>query len=135
MKKINFPQIKNLLKTYLRLFHKFSYDNFFNYFFIILIGRSGSYLLSFETLNIDESQMMANAVRLDQNGYNIFEFDGTSSGFLNSIILNWPNLFNGDVTILSTRITAVLIISIIFYVCFLYFKTEVNKNISTFSYA
>ena len=37
-------------------------------FFIILIGRSGSYLLSFETLNIDESQMMANAVRLDQNG-------------------------------------------------------------------
>ena len=113
-----FNQLKSIMITFLIIF------------FIILLGRSNSYLLGFETLNIDESQMMANAVRFHQNGYNVFEFDGTSSGFLNSIILNWPNLFSGDVTFLSTRITAIVLISLIFYFCFLYFKTEVNKKTS-----
>ena len=58
--------------------------------------------------------MMANAIRFEKNGYNIFEFDGTSSGFLNSLVLNWSNLFGLDITFLSTRITAIIIISLIF---------------------
>ena len=58
---------------------------FFTIFLFLLIARANSYLLSYEILNIDESQMMANAVRFDLNKYNIFDFDGTSSGFLNSL--------------------------------------------------
>ena len=103
---------------------------FFTIFLFILIARANSYLLSYEILNIDESQMMANAIRFDLNNYNIFEFDGTSSGFLNSLILNWPNIFGLDVTFLSTRLTAIFILSIIFYLIFLYFKNELGKFLS-----
>lgn len=99
-------------------------------FFTILISRSNSFLLGYELLNIDESQMMANAVRFQKNEYNIFEFDGTSSGFLNSLVLNWPNIFGYDVTFLSTRITAIFILSLIFYLCFLYFRFDLNRKLS-----
>ena len=103
---------------------------FFTIFLFLLIARANSYLLSYEILNIDESQMMANAVRFDLNKYNIFDFDGTSSGFLNSLVLNWPNIFGLDVTFLSTRLTAIFILSIIFYLIFLYFKNELGKFLS-----
>ena len=99
-------------------------------FLTILIGRFNKFLFGFETLNIDESQMMANAIRFEKNGYNIFEFDGTSSGFLNSLILNWPNFFGLDITFLSTRITAITIISLIFFFCYLFFRTEINKTLA-----
>ena len=99
-------------------------------FLFILIARLNSYLTGFELLNIDESQMMANAIRLHLNGYNIFEFDGTSSGFLNSLILTWPNLLGLDITFLSTRLTAILILSLVFYLSYLYFKLEVGKVLS-----
>ena len=103
---------------------------FFTIFLFLLIGRTSSFLLSYEILNVDESQMMANAIRFHLNGYNIFDFDGTSSGFLNSLILNWPNIIGLDVTFLSTRLTAVVILSLIFYLIFLYFKTELGKFLS-----
>ena len=103
---------------------------FFIIFLVILIGRSNSYLLGFELLNIDESQMMANAIRLQLNNYNIFQFDGTSSGFLNSLILTWPNLLNLDVTFLSTRITAIILISVIFYIAYLYLRLDLKKTSS-----
>ena len=103
---------------------------FFTIFLFLLIARANSYLLSYEILNIDESQMMANAIRFDLNKYNIFDFDGTSSGFLNSLVLNWPNIFGLDVTFLSTRLTAIFILSIIFYLIFLYFKNELGKFLS-----
>ena len=103
---------------------------FFTIFLFLLIARANSYLLSYEILNIDESQMMANAIRFDFNNYNIFEFDGTSSGFLNSLVLNWPNIFGLDVTFLSTRLTAIIILTIIFYLLFLYFKIELGKFLS-----
>ena len=103
---------------------------FFTIFLFLLIARANSFLLSYEILNIDESQMMANAVRFDLNKYNIFDFDGTSSGFLNSLVLNWPNIFGLDVTFLSTRLTAIFILSIIFYLIFLYFKNELGKFLS-----
>ena len=103
---------------------------FFIIFLVILIGRYNSYLLGFELLNIDESQMMANAIRLQLNNYNIFQFDGTSSGFLNSLILTWPNLLNLDVTFLSTRITAIILISAIFYIAYLYLRLDLKKTSS-----
>jgi len=74
--------------------------------------------------------MIANAIRFEKNKYNIFEFDGTSSGFLNSLVLNWPNLFGLDITFLSTRITAITIISLIFFFCYLFFRIEINKTLS-----
>ena len=97
-------------------------------FLTILIGRHNTFLIGYEILNIDESQMMANAIRLEKNGYNIFEFDGTSSGFLNSLTLNWPNLFGLDVTFLSTRITAIIIISLIFLCCYFFLEQKLTKN-------
>ena len=103
---------------------------FFTIFLFLLISRANSYLLGYEILNIDESQMMANAVRLHLNDYNVFNFDGTSSGFLNSLVLNWPNLLGLDVTFLSTRLTSILILSLIFYLIFLYFRTELSKFLS-----
>ena len=103
---------------------------FFIIFLVILIGRYNSYLLGFELLNIDESQMMANAIRLQLNNYNIFQFDGTSSGFLNSLILTWPSLLNLDVTFLSTRITAIILISVIFYIAYLYLRLDLKKTSS-----
>ena len=61
---------------------------FFTIFSFILFARASSFLFGYELLNIDESQMIANAIRrLQLNGFNIFEFDGTSSSFLNSLIL------------------------------------------------
>ena len=103
---------------------------FFTIFSFILFARASSFLFGYELLNIDESQMMANAIRLQLNGFNIFEFDGTSSGFLNSLILTWPSLLGLDITYLSTRFTALILISLTLYFCFLYLRFEVNKLIS-----
>ena len=103
---------------------------FFTIFSFILFARASSFLFGYELLNIDESQMMANAIRLQLNGFNIFEFDGTSSGFLNSLILTWPSLLGLDITFLSTRFTALILISLTLYFCFLYLRFEVNKLIS-----
>mgnify|MGYP001288622848 FL=1 len=88
---------------------------FFTIFSFILFARASSFLFGYELLNIDESQMMANAIRLQLNGFNIFEFDGTSSGFLNSLILTWPSLLGLDITYLSTRFTALILISLTLY--------------------
>ena len=103
---------------------------FFTIFSFILFARASSFLFGYELLNIDESQMIANAIRLQLNGFNIFEFDGTSSGFLNSLILTWPSLLGLDITFLSTRLTALILISLTLYFCFLYLRFEVNKIIS-----
>jgi len=103
---------------------------FFTIFSFILFARASSFLFGYELLNIDESQMIANAIRLQLNGFNIFEFDGTSSGFLNSLILTWPSLLGLDITYLSTRFTALILISLTLYFCFLYLRFEVNKLIS-----
>ena len=103
---------------------------FFTIFSFILFARASSFLFGYELLNIDESQMIANAIRLQLNGFNIFEFDGTSSGFLNSLILTWPSLLGLDITFLSTRFTALILISLTLYFCFLYLRFEVNKLIS-----
>lgn len=100
-------------------------------FFSILLIRSNLYLLGNEILNIDESQMTANAIKLSINKFNILEFDGTSSGFLNSLILTWPDFFGLDITILTTRLTAIVVLALIFYIIFLYFNISLsNKTIA-----
>ena len=100
-------------------------------FFSILLIRSNLYLLGNEILNIDESQMTANAIKLSINKFNILEFDGTSSGFINSLILTWPDFFGLDITILTTRLTAIVVLALIFYIIFLYFNISLsNKTIA-----
>ena len=100
-------------------------------FFSILLIRSNLYLLGNEILNIDESQMTANAIKLSINKFNILELDGTSSGFLNSLILTWPDFFGLDITILTTRLTAIVVLALIFYIIFLYFNISLsNKTIA-----
>ena len=102
-------------------------------FFSILLIRSNLYLLGNEILNIDESQMTANAIKLSINKFNILEFDGTSSVFINSLILTWPDFFGLDITILTTRLTAIVVLALIFYIIFLYFNISLsNKTIFKF---
>lgn len=101
---------------------------FLLFFFLILFIRSNSSILGNEVLNIDESQMIANAIKLSLNKFNILEFDGTSSGFLNSLILTWPDFFGLDITNLTTRLTAIIILALIFFIIFLYFKKDLSNN-------
>ena len=92
--------------------------NFLLIIFIVIIGRANSSLLSYSVLNPDESQMMSNALRLINNNFKIYEFDGTTSGILNSLVLTWPSLFNFDITFFSTRLTAIVLVSFILYLTF-----------------
>ena len=101
-------------------------------FILILFGRANSYLFGFEVLNEDESQMMANAIKIYLENYNVFALDGTSSGFFNSLILTWPTFIGLDITFLTTRLTAITIISLIFYIIYLYFRIEVSRSKSIF---
>lgn len=87
-------------------------------FLFLILGRANTSLLGFEILNPDETQMMANAVGLSSRGFDITYFDGNSSGVINSLILTWPNIFNLDITFLSTRLTAILLLSVIIYFTF-----------------
>ena len=92
----------------------------------MILGRANSSLLGFEILNPDETQMIANAIGIASRDFNLFYFDGNSSGIFNSLILTWPQMLNLDITFLSTRITALLLLSIII---FLTFKIS-KKNLS-----
>ena len=60
--------------------------------FTLLLGRANSSLLGYEFLNTDEFVIGAKALRLVQNNYNLYEFDGDTSGLLNAIFLTWPNI-------------------------------------------
>ena len=100
--------------------------NFLLIIFIVIIGRANSSLLSYSVLNPDESQMMSNALRLINNNFKIYEFDGTTSGILNSLVLTWPSLFNFDITFFSTRLTAIVLVSFILYLTFKIIRHEVD---------
>ena len=109
--------------------------NFFLIIFIVILGRANSSLLSYSVLNPDESQMMSNALRLIDNNFKIYEFDGTTSGILNSLVLTWPSLFNFDITFFSTRLTAIFLISLILYLTFKIIRHEIDliKSIALIS--
>lgn len=106
-------------------------SSFFSFIFFILViflGRFDSSLLSYQILNPDESQMMANAIRLHSNNFLLHEFDGTSSGILNSLILTWPVILNLDITFLSTRFTAVILLSAIVYLTMRIISLDLDKK-------
>ena len=100
--------------------------NFFLIIFLVIFGRANSSLFSYAVLNPDESQMMSNALRLINNNLKIYEFDGTTSGILNSLVLIWPVFFDLDITFLSTRLTAIVLISLILYLTFKIIRYEVD---------
>ena len=83
-------------------------------------------------MNPDESQMMSNALRLINNNFNIYEFDGTTSGILNSLVLTWPSLLNYDVTFLSTRLSAIILVSLILYLTYKIIRHEIDLTKSIF---
>ena len=88
---------------------------FFVFLIVLIFSRSNSYLLGFQNLNPDESQMISNAISLVNKNFNIAEIDSTTSGILNSTILIWPKIFNLDITYFSARLTAIFLISYMIY--------------------
>ena len=99
-------------------------------FISLLITKSNAYLLSFENLNPDEAQMISNAIGLFNKNFNIFEFDGTTSGLLNSFILLWPLVLNLEITFLTAKLTSILLISSITYILFKIIFAQ-TKNFKT----
>ncbi len=91
---------------------------FLIFFFLIFICRANSSLLGYEFLNTDEFVIGAKALRLINNNFNFYEFDGDTSGVLNALFLVWPSLFGFDITYLSIRISAIFLISISIYIIF-----------------
>ena len=98
--------------------------------FTLLLGRANSSLLGYEFLNTDEFVIGAKALRLVQNNYNLYEFDGDTSGLLNAIFLTWPNIFNIDITYLSIRLSAILSITIILFFTFKLIHQNLGKKLS-----
>ncbi len=107
---------------------------FFIFLLLLLIGRANSFLLGFEVLNPDEVQMMANALGLVSRDFQIYEFDGNTSGVLNSLILAWPYFFKIDITFFSTRLTAISLIALSLYLAFktinIHLKTKTSLIIT-----
>ena len=99
-------------------------------FISLLIAKSNAYLLSFENLNPDEAQMISNAIGLFNKNFNIFEFDGTTSGLLNSFILLWPLILNLEITFLTAKLTSIFLISSITYILFKIIFAQ-TKNLKT----
>jgi hypothetical protein len=59
-------------------------------------------------INPDEALMAANAMLTRHGWLNWNIVDPTTSGPLNSLILAWPYLFGGDITLFSTRLTGLV---------------------------
>jgi hypothetical protein len=70
-------------------------------------------------LNPDEVQAAANALRIKEYGISWDAVDGNTVGPLNSLILGWPFFFGDDVTLSTVRLTALVLLSIIFVFTYL----------------
>jgi hypothetical protein len=104
---------------------------------IITVGRWHSIVYPIP-FNPDEVQMAANALRIQHFGWNWDAIDGTTSGPLNSLILLWPTLFGGDVTLSLSRITATFLLSSVFILLYLSLKNITDykfASIASFSLA
>tara|TARA_B100001741_G_scaffold292176_1_gene272858 strand:+ start:5062 stop:6978 length:1917 start_codon:yes stop_codon:yes gene_type:complete len=94
------------------------------------LGRANSSLLGFEILNPDETQMMANAVGIVSRNYDIAFFDGNSSGLINSLVLTLPKIFNFDISFFSTRLTAIILISLIILCSYKISRNYLSQKLS-----
>ncbi len=99
-------------------------------FLILILGRANSSLLGFEILNPDETQMMANAVGIVSRNYDIAFFDGNSSGLINSLVLTLPKIFNFDISFFSTRLTAIILISLIILCSYKISRNYLSQKLS-----
>lgn len=63
--------------------------------------------------NPDEAQAVANAMRLKHFGLSWDALDGTTVGPFNTLILCWPYLMGGDVTLSTARLTACILLVVI----------------------
>ncbi len=70
--------------------------------------------------------MGANALRILGYGANWDAMDGGTSGPLNSLVLCWPVLFGGDVTLSTVRLTAAILLSL--SVILLYYTIKVTSG-------
>ena len=93
----------------------------------LLLAKINSHLLGFQILNPDETQMMSNAIGIFNKGNAFLKFDGTTSGILNSLILGWPEIFNLDITFLSTRVTAIILLAIIILCVLKIIHSQIQK--------
>jgi hypothetical protein len=79
-------------------------------FALILANRSAFFRYQ-PSINVDEALFAANAMRSSYGWTNWGMIDPTTSGPLNSIILTWPRIFGGDITLFSGRLIATLLAS------------------------
>ena len=99
-------------------------------FIALILGRANSSLLGYEFLNTDEFVIGAKALRLIKNNFNLYEFDGDTSGLLNAIFLTWPNIFNIDITYLSIRLSAIFSVTIILFFTYKLILQNLGKKLS-----
>jgi hypothetical protein len=74
--------------------------------FVAIIGNRFQFFSYAAPLNVDEALFAANAMRSFYGWTNWGIIDPTTSGPLNSIVLTWPHIFGGDITLYSGRLTA-----------------------------
>ncbi len=103
---------------------------FFLILTVLFLGRINSSILGYEFLNTDEFVIGAKALRLIKNNFNIYEFDGDTSGILNALFLTWPDFFGLDITYLSIRLSAIIILSGILFFTFKIISYDLKKDIS-----
>ena len=95
-------------------------------FLVLIFGRIGTSLFYPGNLNPDEMQMGANALRIFNYGINLNSIDGTSSGILNSLVLCWPLIFDLNITYVSIRLSALVLIALVTFFTFKILKELSN---------
>ena len=79
---------------------------------VIVAGRWDSIIYPL-CINPDEAQAAANALRVKSFGLNWNSLDGTTVGPYNTLILCWPYLLGGDVTLSTGRLTACILLNLV----------------------
>lgn len=80
-------------------------------FLCLLISRWT--ILEFDqVINPDEALMAANAMQSHYGWLNWNFADTLTAGPLDSMVLTWPYIFSGDITLFSTRLTGVVLLGL-----------------------
>jgi hypothetical protein len=108
-------------------------DNYFLGLSLLLlfISRLPSILYQ-EQLNVDESQMIAQALTLLQNPVYWYSVDGTTIGPINSYLLIWPGFFGLPITYLTARLTGIILISLTLWLLFAGFRLIAAQTTARF---
>ena len=99
--------LRNICSQFFLTLNKNRYDYLFILIGLVFIcwGRWDSIIYPLP-LNPDEAQMAANALRFKAYGLSWHSLDPTTSGPYNTLVISWPYLFGGDVTLCTVRMTA-----------------------------